>query len=78
MGVNIYGEVELGLVQKAKKAAGLANDASLEELQTIKDDMLMMQEAIATIYEEQQERNLQTDEVLATIYETVATGGEEA
>lgn len=49
---------------------------SLEErLKNLEQGQIATQEAIATMYEDHTKRNLQTDETLATIYETVADKG---
>lgn len=49
---------------------------SLEErLKNLEQGQIATQEAIATMYEDHTKRNLQVDETLATIYETLTDKG---
>lgn len=51
---------------------------SLEErLKNLEQGQIATQEAIATMYEDHTKRNLQVDETLATIYETLTDKGQE-
>lgn len=50
--------------------------AILDELKKINDGNMVLAEAVATNYETNLERAEKTDEVLATIYETILGGQE--
>lgn len=74
MGVKIYNEADLKVVQRLKAAADADVKKTIEQLDKIDDTGLALTEAIATIYEDSLARSNKNDEVLATIYETILGG----
>ena len=76
MGVKIYNEADLKIVQKLKAAAAAEAKTTVDGITRIEDTSLALSEAVATMYEDSLKRNIQTDEVLATIYENTLKEGE--
>lgn len=74
MGVKIYNEADLEVVQRLKNAANADLKTTILSLDKIEVGNINLSEAVATMYEDSLERNLKIDEVLATIYETVLGG----
>lgn len=69
MAIEFINERPLSEIQK-----GGDSGAILEELKKINDGNLALAEAVATNYETNLDRAEKTDEVLATIYETILGG----
>lgn len=71
MAIEFINEKSLKELQEADNSKAI-----LEELKTINKANLALAEAVATNYETNLERAEKTDEVLATIYETILGGKE--
>ncbi|MDY3902926.1 hypothetical protein [Peptoniphilus sp.] len=71
MAIEFINEKPLKELQEADNSKAI-----LEELKTINKANLALAEAVATNYETNLERAEKTDEVLATIYETILGGKE--
>ena len=71
MAIEFINEKSLKELQEADNSKAI-----LEELKTINKANLALAEAAATNYETNLERAEKTDEVLATIYETILGGKE--
>ena len=69
MAVEFINEKSLKELQKAGDSGAI-----LEELKKINEGNMALAEAVATNYETNLERAEKTDEVLATIYETILGG----
>lgn len=71
MGVKIYNEADLEVLAKLKAAANADVKKTIKSLGEIQSDNDALAEAIATMYEDSIANREKTDEVLATIYETI-------
>ena len=71
--INTY---DNGTVEKYPISTGLPEEPPKSDSEKIMDNQLSIMEAMADQYEQQQEVNLNTYDVLATIYETVSGGAE--
>ena len=74
MGVKIYNEADLEVLAKLKAAANVDVKKTIKSLGEIQSDNDALAEAIATMYEDSIANREKTDEVLATIYETILGG----
>ncbi|WP_019132662.1 hypothetical protein [Peptoniphilus obesi] len=74
MGVKIYNEADLEVLAKLKAAANADVKKTIKSLGEIQSDNDALAEAIATMYEDSIANREKTDEVLATIYETILEG----
>lgn len=74
MGVKIYNEADLEVLQKLKAAANADVKETIKSLTEIQSDNDALAEAVATMYEDSIANREKTDEVLATIYETILGG----
>lgn len=74
MGVKIYNEADLEVLAKLKAAANADVKETIKSLGEIQSDNDALAEAIATMYEDSIANKEKTDEVLATIYETILGG----
>ncbi|NLY20140.1 MAG: hypothetical protein GXZ08_02500 [Tissierellia bacterium] len=60
------------VVKYIETESSIGNKMLSEKLDQLIENQFITQEAIATMYEESEERNTNVDEVLATIYEEVS------
>lgn len=74
MGVKIYNEADLEVLAKLKVTANADVKKTIKSLGEIQSDNDALAEAIATMYEDSIANRKKTDEVLATIYETILGG----
>lgn len=74
--IEIINDIDLSVAQKARKAEMLNKANNMKLLENLEGGSLSLAEAVATIYEDNLARNAKTDEILATIYETILGGKE--
>lgn len=74
MGVKIYNEADLKIVQDLKKAASNEAKETILTLEELNNLAMAQAEALATKYEDDLARAAKTDEVLAMIYEEILGG----
>lgn len=74
--IEIINDIDLSVAQKARKAEMLNKANNMKLLENLEGGSLSLAEAVATMYEDNLARNAKTDEILATIYETILGGKE--
>jgi hypothetical protein len=74
MGVKIYNEADLEVVQKLKAAANADLKETVLSLDKIEEGSLNIADAVATMYEDNLNNSLNIADALATIYETILGG----